>query len=124
MYKRQAQGIAVFTVAGLRSFEVKKWFKAYTDSVRAVRAANGGIIEAVHPHVADTNPFTPVSYTHLDVYKRQGTLDDVKTLVARAHEKGMRVIFDWVANHTSWDNAWMQNKTWYTQDAKIGRAHV
>lgn len=46
-----------------------------------------------------------------------GTLDDVKTLVARAHEKGMRVIFDWVANHTSWDNAWMQNKTWYTQDA-------
>lgn len=53
-----AQGIAVFTVAGLRSFEVKKRFKAYTDSVRAVRAANGGIIEAVHPHVADTNPFT------------------------------------------------------------------
>lgn len=46
-----------------------------------------------------------------------GTLDDVKTLVARAHEKGMRVIFDWVANHTSWDNAWMQNKIWYTQDA-------
>ena len=45
-------------MAGLRSFEVKKRFKAYTDSVRAVRAANGGIIEAVHPHVADTNPFT------------------------------------------------------------------
>lgn len=46
-----------------------------------------------------------------------GTMDDVKTLVAEAHEKGMRVIFDWVANHTSWDNAWIQNKTWYTQDA-------
>lgn len=53
-----AQGIAVFTVAGLRSSEVKNRFKTYTDSVRAVRAANGGIIEAVHPHVADTNPFT------------------------------------------------------------------
>ena len=52
-----AQGIAVFTVAGLRSPEVKKRFKAYTDSVKAVRAANGGIIEAVYPHVADTNPF-------------------------------------------------------------------
>ncbi len=43
-----AQGIAVFTVAGLRSSEVKNRFKTYTDSVRAVRAANGGIIEAVH----------------------------------------------------------------------------
>ena len=52
-----AQGIAVFTVAGLRSPEVKKRFKAYTDSVKAVRTANGGIIEAVYPHVADTNPF-------------------------------------------------------------------
>ena len=37
-----AQGIAVFTIHGLRSPEVKRQFKAYTDSVRAVRAANGG----------------------------------------------------------------------------------
>ena len=42
-----AQGIAVFTVAGLRSSEVKNRFKTYTDSVRAVRAANGGIIEPI-----------------------------------------------------------------------------
>ena len=41
-----AQGIAVFTMLGLRSPEVKKQFKAYTDSVRAVRAANGGVIKA------------------------------------------------------------------------------
>lgn len=46
-----------------------------------------------------------------------GTLEDLKALVAEAHGKGMRVILDWVANHTSWDNAWMQNKSWYTQDA-------
>lgn len=46
-----------------------------------------------------------------------GTLDDLKTLVKRAHEKDMRVILDWVANHTSWDNAWIADKSWYTQDA-------
>ena len=46
-----------------------------------------------------------------------GTLDDLKSLVVKAHGKGMRVILDWVANHTSWDNAWIQNKSWYTQDA-------
>ncbi len=33
-----------------------------------------------------------------------------------AHARDMAVILDWVANHTSWDNAWIQNKTWYTQD--------
>lgn len=46
-----------------------------------------------------------------------GTLDDLKSLVTKAHGKGMRVLLDWVANHTSWDNAWIQNKTWYTRDA-------
>ena len=51
-----AQGIAVFTVAGLRSSEVTG-SKLIPDSVRWC-VCNGGIIEAVHPHVADTNPFT------------------------------------------------------------------
>ena len=27
-------------------------------------------------------------------------------------------IFDWVANHTSWDHAWIkEHKEWYTQDS-------
>ena len=46
-----------------------------------------------------------------------GTLDDFKTLVAHAHAKGMAVIIDWVANHTSWDNAWIkEHPDWYTHD--------
>ena len=46
-----------------------------------------------------------------------GTLAELKSLVTKAHGKGMRIILDWVANHTSWDNAWIANKSWYTQDA-------
>lgn len=51
------------------------------------------------------------------VNTQYGTLNDLKALVSAAHGKGMKVIFDWVANHTSWDNAWIANKSWYTQDA-------
>ena len=53
-----AQGIAVFTVAGLRSPGVRAQFKAYTDSVKAVRAANGGVMKAHHPAAADADPFS------------------------------------------------------------------
>lgn len=45
-----------------------------------------------------------------------GTLTDLRNLVAQAHSRNMAVIFDWVADHTSWDNAWIANKSWYKQD--------
>ena len=46
-----------------------------------------------------------------------GTLDDLRNLVALVHQKNMGVILDWVANHTSWDNTWITNRSWYLQDA-------
>ena len=46
-----------------------------------------------------------------------GTLDDLRSLVAQAHSRNMAVVLDWVADHTSWDNAWISNKSWYKQDA-------
>ena len=52
------------------------------------------------------------------VNPKYGTLDDVKTLVNNAHGKGMKVIFDWVANHTAWDHPWItQNPDMYKKDA-------
>ena len=46
-----------------------------------------------------------------------GNIEDFKALLKEAHERGMAVLLDWVANHTSWDHAWIsQHPDWYTQD--------
>ncbi|KAF0152141.1 MAG: glycosidase [Ignavibacteria bacterium] len=46
-----------------------------------------------------------------------GTLEDFKTLVKAIHSKGMFVIIDWVANHTSWDNVLTAtNPEWYVKN--------
>lgn len=48
-----------------------------------------------------------------------GTVDDLRAFVAAAHEEGMHVIVDWVANHTAWDNVLVeQHPDWYARDWK------
>lgn len=46
-----------------------------------------------------------------------GTLADFDHFLAAAHEKGFKVILDWVANHTSRDHAWtVEHRDWYHLD--------
>lgn len=47
-----------------------------------------------------------------------GTLDDFKALVNGAHQRGMKVLMDLVANHTAWDSVMMTNKNFYKQNAE------
>ena len=55
---------------------------------------------------------------YLDINPEYGTKSDFKNLVKKAHELGMKVIVDWVANHTSWDNKLIEkNPEWYTKDS-------
>lgn len=51
------------------------------------------------------------------VHPQYGTLEDLKSLVSKAHGLGMKVIMDWIANHTSWDNPWLENAGWHTTDS-------
>jgi 1,4-alpha-glucan branching enzyme len=61
------------------------------------------------------SPYSVQNY--VEVNPEFGNLDDLRALVQGAHDRNMAVIIDWVANHTSWDNPWMVDKSWYTQDA-------
>ncbi|TAF49826.1 MAG: 1,4-alpha-glucan branching protein, partial [Sphingobacteriia bacterium] len=65
-------------------------------------------------------PFTPISLvkrqgslgsyyacsSYTQVGEEFGTLADFKALVSQAHHLGMKVIMDWVANHTGADHEW------------------
>jgi len=48
-----------------------------------------------------------------------GTLEDFDSFLAAAHKEGLRVVLDWVANHTSPDAAWVtsQDPSWYYRDS-------
>jgi cyclomaltodextrinase len=60
------------------------------------------------------SPYSIRDYYAVDPH--YGTLDDYKQFVAGAHQRGMKVIMDLVANHTAWDNVMMTNKDFYKQD--------
>ena len=63
------------------------------------------------------SPYCIRNFTALN--SRYGTMDDMKNLVNTAHSKGMKVILDWVANHTAWDCPWItQHPDWYVKDAE------
>ena len=62
------------------------------------------------------SPYAVQNYT--EVAPSLGNITDLKQLVKEAHKLEMAVIIDWVANHTAWDNPWIENDSWYTKDSQ------
>ena len=46
-----------------------------------------------------------------------GTRADFEKFLATAHELGLKVILDWVANHTAPDSEWTKNDGWHYRDS-------
>ncbi len=64
------------------------------------------------------------SYYSIKDYKAAnpefGTLADFQRIVDGAHERGMYVILDWVANHTAWDHYWTETHPDYYETDEEG----
>lgn len=111
---------AVIYQVNLRAFSATGNFMGVKDRLDSIRALGVNVIYLmpVYPIGVDrsvNSPYCVKDFTGVNA--EFGTLDDLRALVAAAHEKQMAVLFDWVANHSSWDNGWMSDKSWYTQDA-------
>ena len=78
----------------------------------------------IHP-IGEVNsvnsPYSVKNYK--EVNPEHGTLEDLKSLIGLAHDMDIAVILDWVANHTAWDNPWISNTAWYTQDGNGNIVH-
>ena len=75
----------------------------------------------VHPIGEKNRKGTLGSYYSIKNYKKVnpefGTVEDLKSLVEKAHGMGMYVMLDWVANHTAWDNPMTkEHPEWYEQN--------
>ena len=102
-----------------RVFAYEKSFNAVAHHLDSIKALGTNVVwfMPIYPvgQIKTVNsPYCISDYK--GVNPEFGTLEEFKSLVAQCHQKGMSVIVDWVANHTSWDSNWMEHKDWYTLD--------
>jgi glycosidase len=69
------------------------------------------------------------SYYAVSDYKainpEYGNMDDWKQLVKKIHDKGMKVLIDWVPNHTGADHPWLKTHTnFYIKDSITGKPAI
>ncbi|WP_265561671.1 alpha-amylase family glycosyl hydrolase [Sphingomicrobium arenosum] len=63
------------------------------------------------------SPYSITDYTA--VREELGSMEDFKAFVDAAHARGMKVILDWVGNHTAWDHPWAsEHPDWYETNWK------
>lgn len=112
---------AVIYQVNMRAFSQNGNFAGVTarlDSIKAI-GVNVLYLMPIYPVgvvKAVNSPYAVKDYTAVN--SEFGTLTDLRTLVDGAHARGMSVMLDWVANHTSYDNAWTTtHPDWYLRDA-------
>lgn len=99
-------------------------FQAFEKDLDRLKSMGVDIIWVmpIHPIGKENRKGELGSYYSIVDYKainpEFGKLEDFKKMVQSAHSKGMKIIIDWVANHTAWDAVWVKDHPeWYTKDS-------
>lgn len=115
---------AVLYEVNIRQYTPEGTFKAFETHLPRLKELGVDILwlMPVNPISLKNRKGSLGSYYSVKDYKainpEFGTMDDFKHLVTKAHEMGFKVIIDWVANHTGWDNSWItEHPDWYTKDS-------
>jgi glycosidase len=108
-----------------RQFTAEGTFRAAEKELPRLKALNVDILWLMPIHEIGVknrkgvlgSPYSVKDY--LSVNHEFGTMDDFRHFVSAAHAQGMKVIIDWVPNHTAWDNALAaEHPDWYQKNYK------
>ena len=114
---------AVIYEVNVRQYSPEGTFNAFAKDIPQLKRLGVKIlwIMPIHPIGIEKRKEGLGSYYAVKDYRginpEFGNLKDFKNLVNKAHENGIYVIIDWVANHTAWDHAWVkQHPDYYAKD--------
>ena len=107
-----------------RDFSPTGDFQGVIDGLDRIRALGATVIwlMPIHPiGLVNRKGLLGSSYSVRDyrgINPDYGTEADLHRLVEAVHERDMKIIIDWVPNHTAWDHVWMKaNPERYTRVA-------
>ena len=112
---------AIIYQVNMRPFSAKGNFAGVVERLDSIKALGANVIYLmpIYPvgkFKAFNSPYCVMDYQKVN--PEFGNLDDLRAIVDGAHTRGMSVILDWVANHTSFDNPWISAHTdWYVKNS-------
>ena len=116
---------AVIYEANIRQYSPEGTFEAFTKHIPKLKELGVKVlwVMPVYPIGEKNRKEGLGSYYSIRDYRginpEFGTKEDFKKLIATAHENGIYVIMDWVANHTAWDHPWItEHPDYYVKDKK------
>ena len=122
-HEEWSRSLAIYEV-NVRQYTPEGTFDAFAQHLDRLQELGVGILwfMPIHPIGQQNRLGSLGSYysvrDYLAVNPEFGTLEDFRELVDAAHDRGMYVLMDWVANHTSWDNVLtMEHPEWYVRNS-------
>lgn len=122
---------AILYEMNIRQFTMEGTFRAASERLPFLRSIGVDAIwlMPIYPIGEEDRKGSLGSYYSIRDYKgvnpEFGSEADLRDFITKAHALGIKILFDWVANHTARDARWISERPvdWYERDSE-GRAKV